>query len=64
MAELAWDATPDGMQRMLNSANCDVDRVRDDQRGYVVEHLGEPAGALIVDLCRHRDYAEPQAVSA
>jgi hypothetical protein len=63
LAEVAWEATPDGI-RMLNSANWDVDGVRDDLRGYLVEHLGEPAGVLIVDLSRHRDYAEPQAVSA
>ena len=42
LAEVAWDATPDGMQRLLNAANWDVDGVRDDLRGYVVEHLGEP----------------------
>ncbi len=38
LAEVAGDATPDGMQRLLNSANWDVDGVRDDLRGYVVEH--------------------------
>jgi SRSO17 transposase len=49
LAEVAGDATPDGMQRLLNSAHWDVDGVRDDVRGYVVEHLGEPGGVLIVD---------------
>jgi SRSO17 transposase len=37
------------MQRLLNSANWDADGVRDDVRGYAVEHLGEPGGVLIVD---------------
>jgi SRSO17 transposase len=37
------------MQRLLNAANWDADGVRDDLRGYVVEHLGEPGGVLIVD---------------
>jgi SRSO17 transposase len=37
------------MQRLLNAANWDVDGMRDDLRGYVVEHLGEPGGVLIVD---------------
>ena len=37
------------MQRLLNSAQWDTDGVRDDLRGYVVEHLGEPGGVLIVD---------------
>jgi SRSO17 transposase len=49
LAEVAGDATPDGMQRLLNSANWDADGVRDDLRSYVVEHLGEPGGVLIVD---------------
>jgi SRSO17 transposase len=49
LAEVAGDATPDGMQRLLNSARWDADGVRDDVRGYVVEHLGEPGGVPIVD---------------
>ena len=49
LAEVAGDATPDGMQRLLNAANWDPDGVRDDLRSYVVEHLGEPGGVLIVD---------------
>jgi SRSO17 transposase len=49
LAEVAGDATPDGMQRLLNAATWDADGVRDDLRGYVVEHLGEPGGVLIVD---------------
>jgi SRSO17 transposase len=49
LAEVAGDATPDGMQRLLNAAHWDTDGVRDDVRAYVVEHLGEPGGVLIVD---------------
>lgn len=49
LAEVAGDGTPDGMQRLLNSARGDVGGVRDDLRGYVVEHLGEVGGVLIVD---------------
>jgi SRSO17 transposase len=49
LAEVAGDATPDGMQRLPNSAHWDTDGVRDDLRGYAVEHLGEAAGVLIVD---------------
>jgi len=49
LAEVAGEATPDGMQRLLNAASWDVDGVRDDVRDYVVEHLGEPGGVLIVD---------------
>lgn len=49
IAEAAGDATPDGMQRLLNDYRWDADAVRDDLRGYVVEHLGDADGVLIVD---------------
>jgi SRSO17 transposase len=49
LAEAAGDATPDRMQRLLNSARWDARQVRDDLRSYVVEHLGDPGGVLIVD---------------
>jgi SRSO17 transposase len=49
LAEQAGDHTPDGMQRLLNHARWDADEVRDELRGYVVEHLGDPGAVLIVD---------------
>jgi SRSO17 transposase len=49
LAEHAGEATPDGMQRLLSTADWDPDLVRDDLRGYVVEHLGDPATVLVVD---------------
>ena len=49
LAEAAGDATPHGLQRLLGRARWDADAVRDDLRAYVVEHLGEPEGVLIVD---------------
>ena len=49
LAERAGEAIPDGMQRLLMSADWDADAVRDDVRDYVVEHLGDPAGVLVVD---------------
>ena len=49
IAEHAGDATPSGMQHLLSRACWDTDGVRDDIRGYVVEHLGDPAGMLVVD---------------
>jgi SRSO17 transposase len=49
LAEHAGETTPDGMQRLLTSARWDADALRDDVRGYVVEHLGEPGGVLVVD---------------
>jgi SRSO17 transposase len=49
LAEHAGEATPDGMQRLLATADWDPDLVRDDLRGYVLEHLGDPAAVLVVD---------------
>jgi len=49
LAEAAGDATPHGLQRLLGRARWDADAVRDDLRAYVVEHMGEPDGVLIVD---------------
>jgi SRSO17 transposase len=49
LAEHLGEAGPQGMQRLLNAAVWDADAVRDDLRAYVVEHLGDAAGVLIVD---------------
>jgi SRSO17 transposase len=49
LAEHAGEATPDGMQRLLATANWDSELVRDDLRAYVVEHLGDPGAVLVVD---------------
>ena len=45
----AGDATPDGMQRLLSTTDWDPDLVRDDLQRYVVRHLGDPGGVLIID---------------
>jgi len=49
LAEFAGDATPDGMQRLLNHARWDADAVRDALRAQVAERLGDLAGVLVVD---------------
>jgi SRSO17 transposase len=49
LAERAGEASPDGMQRLLMSADWDADLVRDDLREYVVDYLGDPEGLLVVD---------------
>jgi SRSO17 transposase len=49
LAEHAGEATPDGMQRLLATADWDPDLVRDDLRAYVVEHLGDPGAVLVVE---------------
>ena len=48
IAEHAGDPTPDGMQHLLARAVWDHDKVRDDLRDYVVEHLGDPEAATLV----------------
>ena len=37
------------MQHLLTRAKWDAGEVRDDVRGYVVEHLGDPGAVLVVD---------------
>jgi SRSO17 transposase len=49
LAELAGEATPDGMQRLLNTAKWDADQVRDDLQQYVLAHLADPEAVLVVD---------------
>lgn len=49
LAEQAGEATPTGMQRVLSGSQWDANAVRDDLRAYVIEHLGDPTGVLIVD---------------
>ncbi len=49
LAEAAGDASPYGLQQFLYRATWDADAVRDDLRAYVVEHLGDPGGVLVVD---------------
>jgi SRSO17 transposase len=49
LAEFAGDATPDGMQRLLDAAVWDEDDVRDRLVGYVAAELGDPGGVLIAD---------------
>ena len=49
LAEQAGEPTPDGMQRLLATADWDADEVREDLRAYVVEHLGDPDAVLVID---------------
>ena len=49
LAELAGDATPDGVQRLLSTYRWDADLVRDDLKDYLVEHLADAEGVLVVD---------------
>jgi SRSO17 transposase len=49
LAEQMGEHGPHGVQRLLTEAHWDVGRVRDVLRTYVVAHLGDPAGILVLD---------------
>lgn len=49
IAEWTGDRTPDGMRYLLGRAKWDADAVRDDARGYVVEHLHDDQAVLVID---------------
>ncbi|MFP5260385.1 MAG: IS701 family transposase [Blastocatellia bacterium] len=49
LAEQAGDTSPYGMQHLLGRARWDADAVRDDLQAYVIEHLADPDGVLILD---------------
>jgi SRSO17 transposase len=49
LAEASGSTTPYGVQHLLGRAVWDVDGVRDELRAYVVEHLGDPDGVLVLD---------------
>jgi SRSO17 transposase len=49
LAERAGEGSPDGMQRLLRTADWDVDAVRDGVRDYVIERLGAPEAVLTGD---------------
>ncbi|WP_443057585.1 IS701 family transposase [Streptomyces sp. IBSBF 2806] len=49
LAEQAGDANPYGLQHLLSRAKWDADAVRDDIRGFVVEHLHHEDAVLVVD---------------
>lgn len=49
IAEHAGEGHPRGMQRLLSAAVWDEAGVRDDLRGYVLEHFADPGAVLVVD---------------
>ena len=49
LAEEGGERHPRGVQRLLDEAEWDAEEVRDEVRRYVVDHLGQPGGILIVD---------------
>jgi SRSO17 transposase len=49
LAEQGGERHPRGIQRLLDEAEWDAEEVRNELRQYVVDHLGQPSGLLIVD---------------
>ncbi|HEX6778085.1 MAG TPA: IS701 family transposase [Ktedonobacterales bacterium] len=49
LAEALGEQGPHGVQRLLYEADWDQEAVRDELRAYVLAHLGEEAGILVVD---------------
>lgn len=49
LAEEAGDDTPYATQHLLGRAVWSADEVRDDLRDYVVRHLGDEGGVLVID---------------
>src|SRR5262249_43800544 len=49
IAEQAGGPSPERIQHLRARAKWDADGVRDDVRGYVIEHLGDPAAVLVID---------------
>ncbi|MGW7521604.1 IS701 family transposase, partial [Streptomyces sp. NPDC054796] len=49
LAEQAGHLGPDRIHRLLNSCDWSADEVLEDVRDYVVEHLCDPDGVLILD---------------
>lgn len=49
LAEALGEHGPHGVQRLLLEADWDQEAVRDELRAYVLAHLGDEAGVLVVD---------------
>ena len=49
LAETAGDATPYSLQQLLERAVWSADAARDTLYACVAEHLGNPAGVVVID---------------
>jgi SRSO17 transposase len=58
IAEHRGARSPDALQHLLSRTVWDADLVRDDLRGYVIDHLGDPA-VLVVDETGHLRKGSP-----
>jgi SRSO17 transposase len=49
VAEVCGESTPYGFQYLLSRADWDAEAIREELRRYVVQHLGDPNGVLVLD---------------
>jgi SRSO17 transposase len=49
LAEVSGDTTPYAFQHLLRRALWDPEAVRDELRAYVIQHVGDPHGVLVLD---------------
>jgi len=49
LAEVSGDTTPYAFQHLLRRALWDPEAVRDELRRYLIQHLGDPEGVLVID---------------
>jgi SRSO17 transposase len=49
VAEVCGESTPYGFQYLLSRADWDAEAVREELRRYVVQHLGDRTGVLVLD---------------
>ena len=56
LAQWMGEATPDGVQHLLERAHWSADAARDVLREYVVKQLGVSARRSHIDLCRPPGY--------
>jgi SRSO17 transposase len=49
VAEVCGESTPYGFQYLLSRADWDANAVRDELHIYVIQHLGDPNGVLVLD---------------
>jgi SRSO17 transposase len=49
LAEVRGETTPDGFEHLLGHALWSPEAVRDELHTYVIQHLGDPGGMLVLD---------------
>ena len=58
IAEHRGAQSPDALQHLLSRSVWEADLVRDDLRGFVVDHLGHPDAAAVVEDAAIADMAD------